>query len=435
MVDVSEVYIWGDLVGAVRWDNTQQLASFQYADSFLRKDIELSPIKIPTSDGNRIHRFPELRSNRTDEPNTFQGLPGLLADVLPDKYGNQLINVWLAQNGRRPNDMNPVEKLSFIGARGMGALEFRPTQLKITKRPFDIEISSLADAAQKILAVRDGFETNLQDDEHKAMVDILKVGTSAGGARPKAVIAYNKNTGVVKSGQAKAPKGFEHWMIKLDGVSDAQFGATHGFGRVEMAYHLMAIDCGITMMECDLLEDGDRAHFMTKRFDREGNDTKHHVQTFCAMQHFDYNHLFAYSYEQLFQTMRILKLTYPEAEELFRRMIFNVLATNYDDHTKNTGFMLKQGGKWELSPAYDICYSYDPTNVWVSQHTLSINGKHKNITRNDLLTIAKVNSIKKADKIITHISNIVADWDSYSKKISVNSKLSKSIKSTHVRMH
>jgi len=435
MVDVAEVYIWGDLVGAVRWDVSQQLASFQYADAFLRKGIELSPIKMPTQSGDRIHKFPELRSNRPDQPSTFKGLPGLLADVLPDKYGNQLINMWLAQNGRPPNDMNPVEQLSFIGARGMGALEFEPTQLKASKRPFDIEISSLADAAQKILAVRDGFETNLQDDEHKAMVDILKVGTSAGGARPKAVIAYNKKTGMVKSGQTKAPKGFEHWMIKLDGVSDAQFGATHGFGRVEMAYHYMAVDCGIQMMDCELLEDGDRAHFMTKRFDREGHDTKHHVQTFCAMQHFDYNHLMAYSYEQLFQTMRILKLSYPDAEEMFRRMVFNVMATNYDDHTKNFGFMLKQGGHWELSPAYDVCYSYDPTNVWVSQHTMSINGKHKDITKDDLLAIAKANSIKKATKIIDHVSNVVADWEAYSKKVDVNKKLSKSIQSTHVRMH
>jgi serine/threonine-protein kinase HipA len=435
MVDVAEVHIWGDLVGAVRWDVSQQLASFQYADAFLRKGIELSPIKMPTQTGNRIHKFPELRSNRPDEPSTFRGLPGLLADVLPDKYGNQLINIWLAQNGRPPNDMNPVEQLSFIGARGMGALEFEPTQLKATKRPFDIEIASLADAAQKILAVRDGFETNLQDDEHKAMVDILKVGTSAGGARPKAVIAYNQKTGMVKSGQTKAPKGFEHWMIKLDGVSDAQFGATHGFGRVEMAYYYMAVDCGIRMMDCELLEDGDRAHFMTKRFDREGHDTKHHVQTFCAMQHFDYNHIMAYSYEQLFQTMRILKLSYPDAEEMFRRMAFNVMATNYDDHTKNFGFMLKQGGDWELSPAYDVCYSYDPTNVWVSQHTMSINGKHKDITREDLLAIAKANSIKKANRIIDRVSDVVADWERYSKKVHVDKRLSTSIKSTHLRMY
>lgn len=435
MVDVAEIKIWDQAVGAVRWDVSQQLASFQYSDSFLRSGIELSPIKLPLADGNRIHRFPELRAQRPDEPSTFKGLPGLLADVLPDKYGNQLINVWLAQNGRPPNDMNPVEQLSFIGARGMGALEFEPTQLKSSKRPFDIEITSLADAAQKILAVRDGFETNLQDDEHKAMIDILKVGTSAGGARPKAVIAYNPTTGLVKSGQTKAPKGFEHWMIKLDGVSDAQFGATHGYGRVEMAYHLMAVDCGITMMPCELLEDGDRAHFMTKRFDREGHDTKHHVQTFCAMQHFDYNNLYGFSYEQLFQTMRILKLSYPDAEELFRRMVFNVMATNYDDHTKNFGFMLKQGGQWELSPAYDVCYSYDPTNVWVSQHTLSINGKHNDITRTDLLNIAKANSIKKADKIISHISTIVADWEQYAKKVQVEKTLRDGIQNTHVRMH
>ncbi len=435
MVDVAEVYIWGELVGAVRWDANLQLASFQYSESFLKKGVELSPIMMPNNAGSRIHRFPELRANRPEEPSTFKGLPGMLADVLPDKYGNRLINIWLAQNGRPPNDMNPVEQLSFIGARGMGALEFEPTQLKTSRRPFDIEIKSLADAAQKILAVRDGFQTNLQDNEHKAMVDILKVGTSAGGARPKAVIAYNKDTGVVKSGQTKAPKGFEHWMIKLDGVSDAQFGATHGYGRVEMAYHRMAVDCGINMMECLLLEDGDRAHFMTKRFDRDGHDTKHHTQTFCAMRHFDYNHLFAYSYEQLFQTMRMLRLTYPEAEELFRRMVFNVLATNYDDHTKNFGFMIEQGGRWKLSPAYDVCYSYDPTNVWVSQHTMSINGKHKDITKEDLLNVAKANGIKRADRIIAHISNIVADWKRYSKDQQVDNKLSARIGKTHLRMH
>jgi len=434
MVDVAEVKIWGDLVGAVLWDQNQGLASFQYDAKFLSSTYDLSPIKIPLKSGNRIYTFPELRSSRTGEPNTFQGLPGLLADVLPDKYGTQLINVWLAQNGRAENSMNPVEKLCFIGSRGMGAMEFEPTHLKASKQPFIVEIKSLVDMAQKMLSKKEGFETNFQESEQKAMIDILKIGTSAGGARPKAVIAYNKKTGEVKSGQTKAPKGFEHWLLKLDGVSDAQFGTTHGWGRVEMAYHLMAKDCGIEMMECQLLEESDRAHFMTKRFDREGPETKHHVQTFCAMQHFDYNNIYAYSYEQLFQTMRTLKLSYPEAEQMFRRMVFNVLSINYDDHTKNFSFILKKGERWKLAPAYDVCYSYDATNTWVNQHTLSINGKHKNISKEDLLTLAKANNIKKGDKIIDEIKSIINNWNTYSVKVGVDAKLKELISNTIIAL-
>jgi serine/threonine-protein kinase HipA len=395
MVDVAEVKIWGELVGAVRWDSDRQLASFQYDTKFLAKEYDLSPIKMPVKNGNRIYNFPELRQAKDELIATFKGLPGLLADSLPDKYGNQLINIWLAQNGRPPNSMNPVEQLCFIGSRGMGALEFEPSQLKVSKQTFSFEIKSLVEVAQKMLSKRQEFGVNLNQDEQQAMTEILKIGTSAGGARPKAVIAYNKKTGEVRSGQTKAPNGFEHWLIKLDGVSDAQFGISHGYGRVEYAYYLMAKDCGLEMMDCELLEENNRAHFMTKRFDREGSDVKHHVQTLCGIQHFDYNNLYGYSYEQLFQTMRMLKLTYPEAEQMFRRMVFNVMATNYDDHTKNFSFRLKQNGKWELSSAYDVCYSYSPDNIWVSQHTLSINGKHKDITRFDLLTIADANNIKR----------------------------------------
>jgi serine/threonine-protein kinase HipA len=432
MVDSAEVKIWGELVGAIRWNVVQQVATFQYDKKFLLKGWELSPLKMPLSNGDRIYRFPELRKDKEEEVATFKGLPGLLADVLPDKYGNQLINLWLAQNGRPVNSMNPVEQLCFIGARGMGALEFEPAQLKATKQPFDIEIKSLVDIAQKMLTKRESFNANMNDDEEKALSEILKIGTSAGGARAKAVIAYNKETGVVKSGQAKAPKGFEHWLIKLDGVSDAQFGESHGYGRVEYAYYLMAKDCGINMMECELLEENGRAHFMTKRFDREGHDIKHHVQTFCGIQHFDYKNLFSYSYEQLFQTMRMLRLTYPEAEQMFRRMVFNVYATNYDDHTKNFSFRLKKDSKWELSPAYDICYSYDPTNIWVSQHTLSINGKHKNISNEDLMTIAKANNIKKGEQIIEDVKAIVCEWNHYAEKASVRSDLQMAIKTNLV---
>ncbi len=434
MVDVAEVKIWGKLVGAVRWDTSRQLAVFQYDKKFLAKGHDLSPIKMPIKNGDRIYSFPELRKAKDEQTSTFKGLPGLLADALPDKYGNQLINIWLAQNGRPPDSMNPVEQLCFIGARGMGALEFEPAQLKSEKHTFAIEIKSLVEVAQKMLSNRESFEVNLHKDEQKAMSEILKIGTSAGGARPKAVIAYNKKTGEVRSGQTKAPKGFGHWLLKLDGVSDAQFGSSHGFGRVEYAYYLMASDCKVQMMDCELLEENGRAHFMTKRFDREGNYTKHHVQTFCGIQHHDYNNLYGYSYEQLFQTMRTLKMDYPEAEQMFRRMVFNVMATNYDDHTKNFSFRLKQNGKWELSPAYDVCYSYDPKNVWVSQHSLSINGKHKEINKFDLMTIANANNIKKGEKIIKEIKETVCNWSEYANKAKVSSELKGFITKTLVAL-
>lgn len=430
MVDVAEVKIWGELAGAVRWDKENQLASFQYDSNFLTKGYDLSPIKMPIQNGNRIYSFPELRKAKDEHIATFKGLPGLLADSLPDKYGNQLINIWLTRNGRPPDSMNPVEKLCFIGSRGMGALEFEPTQLKASKQTFAIEIKSLVEVAQKMLSNREGFESNLRKGEQKAVSDILKIGTSAGGVRPKAVIAYNKKSGEVRSGQTNVPKGFDHWLIKLDGVSDAQFGTSQGFGRVEYAYYLMAKDCDIRMMDSELLEENGRAHFMTRRFDREANNTKHHIQTFCGIQHFDYNNLYGYSYEQLFQTMRMLRMTYPEAEQMFRRMVFNVLATNCDDHTKNFSFRLKQNGKWELSPAYDVCYSYDPQNVWVSQHSLSVNGKHKDINRDDLLTVATANNIKKGDRIINELKGVVCDWEQYAKRVHVSSRLCSSISKT-----
>ncbi len=432
MVDVAEVKIWSESVGAVRWDLDQQFASFQYDENFLAKGFDLSPIRMPIENGNRIFSFPELRKAKEEEVATFKGLPGLLADALPDKYGNQLINIWLAQNGRSPNSMNPVEQLCFIGSRGMGALEFEPSQLDTSKRAFSIEIKSLVEIAQKMLFNREGFEVNLHENEQKAMREVLKIGTSAGGARPKAVIAFDRKSGEIRSGQTNIPAGFEHWLIKLDGVSDAQFGSTHGFGAVEYAYYLMAQDCGIEMMECRLFKENGRAHFMTKRFDRGENNIKHHIQTFCGIQHFDYNNLYGYSYEQLFQTMRMLRMTYPEAEQMFRRMVFNVLATNYDDHTKNFSFRLKQNDKWELSPAYDICYSYDPNNVWVSQHTLSINGKHKAINKYDLMKIANANNIKRGEKIIEQVRKAVCNWGLYANKATVSLDLARSIKKTLV---
>ncbi len=426
MVDIAYVKIWGEDVGVIHWNENTQLASFQYHDKFLSKAWDLSPIKMPIKNGDRVYRFPELRTSR-DGQNTFKGLPGLLSDALPDKYGNQLINAWLVQNGRPEDGMNPVEQLCFIGKRGMGALEFSPAKFNTEEDAFSIEIDSLVNAAQNMLSERQSFKTNLNNNEEKALQEIVTIGTSAGGARPKAVIAYNENTKEVKSGQSDAPDGFEHWLLKLDGVSDAQLGDSEGWGRVEYAYYLMAKESGIEMMESRLLEENGRAHFMTKRFDREGNKTKHHIQTLCGIQHYDYNNMFAYSYEQLFQTMRLLRLTYPEAEQMFRRMVFNVLATNCDDHTKNFSFRLKQGQKWELSPAYDVCYSFDSNNTWVNQQTLSVNGKRKNITKDDLMVLAKTNSIKKGEQIIDLINNVVKNWDAFASENKVNEKLRKTI--------
>jgi serine/threonine-protein kinase HipA len=423
MVDVAEIFIWGELAGAVRWDEAQQLASFQYHPGFLQKGWNLSPLKLPISQGSRIYRFPELRREKDNAFDTFKGLPGLLADALPDRYGNQLINIWLAQQGRPADSMNPVEQLCFIGSRAVGALEFEPAQFPAHKTTFNIEINSLVETANRILYGKEAFSTNLDADEEKALKAILRVGTSAGGARPKAVIAYDPKTGDVRSGQTKVPEGYEHWLIKLDGVSGTQIGQSLGWGRVEYAYYLMATACGIQMMESRMLQEKGRSHFMTRRFDRETGNIKHHIQTLCGLKHFDYNNVYAYSYEQVFQTMRLLRLSYPEAEQMFRRMVFNVVAANCDDHTKNFSFRLKKDERWELAPAYDVCYSYDPGNIWVNQQTLSVNGKRKNITKADLMTIAQANSIKKGATIIAEINEVVRRFEEFASEAKVQDDL------------
>lgn len=431
-MNTAFVNIWGSRVGAVAWDSEQELASFEYDPNILSKGWDLAPIKMPLSTGRQIFSFPELRKPRNSGHDTFKGLPGLLADMLPDKYGNQLINVWLAQQGRPADSMNPVEKLCFIGTRGMGALEFEPATPKSQSKAYKIEMESLVEVSRQMLERREEFAADLSDDEEKAMLDILRIGTSAGGARPKAVVAFNEKTGEVRSGQAKAPRGFEHWLIKLDGVSDAQLGDSHGYGRVEMAYYAMAKDCGLDMMECRLLEENGRAHFMTKRYDRAGGDTKHHAQTWCAMEHFDFNEIGSYSYEQLFQTMRKLGLNYQEAEQMYRRMVFNVIARNCDDHTKNFSFRLIKDQDWTLAPAYDICHAYRPDSYWVRRHALSINGKREGFTRADLLTVAKSMNIKKGNRIIEQVTGVVGQWPAYAKVQNVDRQKVQSIAGTLV---
>ena len=433
-MNVAEVSIWGELAGAVAWDNAAGLAAFEYDTGFKSKGWDISPLQMPVSDTRNIYSFPALRKKAEPALDSFRGLPGLLADVLPDRYGNELINQWLARQGRPQDSMNPVEMLCFIGTRGMGALEFQPATMKESKRTFAVEIESLVDMAKKMLSGKEAFAANLRTDEEKAIPELLRIGTSAGGAKPKAVIAYNEKTGEVRSGQTAAPKGFEHWLVKLDGVSDVQLGTSHGYGRVEMAYCNMATACGITMMPSRLLEENGRAHFMTKRFDREGGSTKHHIQTFSALKHFDYNSVTSFSYEQLFQTMRELKLTYPEAEQMFRRMVFNVAARNCDDHTKNFSFRLKKDARWELAPAYDLCHAYQPDHQWVSQHALSINGKRTDITREDLLEIGRSIKNKKASEVIDEINATVAQWKQYADETAVSPDLRDRIAKTLVHL-
>ncbi len=418
------INIWGIRVGAVSWDDEQKLGSFEFEPSFPINNWDVSPIKMPVDKTGQIFNFPELIGSTT-----YKGLPGLLADVLPDRYGNTLINTWLARNGRQPDSMHPVEMLCFTGNRGMGALEFEPVSPKSGDTATKIEISGLIEIAQDILNNRNSFHTSLTENEEKALTDILKVGTSAGGARAKALIAYNEKTGEVRSGQASAPKGFEQWLIKFDGVHDTQFGESSGYGRVEMAYYHMAKACGIEMTECRLLEEHNRAHFMTKRFDRQAGE-KLHVQTWCAMDHKDFQQVGNFSYEELFQTMRTLGLAYPRAEQLYRRMIFNVIARNCDDHTKNFAFTMDKTGLWDLSPAYDICHAYRPSSIWVSKQSLSVNGKREQINRNDLVFLANQMNIKKPNELINEVQDSVKNWKRYAKEVGVEKKLTDAIQAT-----
>jgi serine/threonine-protein kinase HipA len=426
MITTAYINIWNKRVGAIAWDDSNGLASFEYEASFLANNWDLAPLKMPIFGADKkVFSFPDLRGT-----STFKGLPGLLADVLPDKYGNSLINAWLASNGRPADSMNPVELLCFIGQRGMGALEFEPVLPKANNRSTKIELNSLIHIAQEILLGKQNFNANLSSDEAKALSDILKIGTSAGGARAKAVIAFNPDTNEIRSGQADAPKGFTHWLLKFDGVTDQQIGASSGYGRVEMAYYLMAKEAAIEMTECSLLEENDRAHFMTKRFDREHGKGKLHVQSFCAIAHNDFNEITLFSYEQLFETMRSMLLPYTNAEQLYRRMVFNVMARNCDDHTKNFSFIMDRTGQWKLSPAFDVCHSYRPGSSWVSQHSLSINGKRMDITRNDLLQVAKKMNIKKADTIIEQVHAAVSKWNDFAAQTGVKKELKEAISNT-----
>lgn len=430
MVSTAFVRIWDMMAGAVAWDDSTGTGSFEFEPSFLKNGLDLSPLAMPAAGAEgRIWSFPELRRSEV-----FKGLPGLLADVLPDRYGNILIDAWLARRGRPAGSMNPVEILCYIGKRGTGALEFEPPVPKSSSAATKIEIGEMVSLANEILSGRTGFAVNLSRDRAKALSDILKIGTSAGGARAKALIAFNSVTGEVRSGQADAPAGFKHWILKFDGVSDKLTGPTYGYGRVEMAYHLMAKDCGIEMTECRLLEEDGRAHFMTRRFDRTDEGSKLHMQSLCAMRHFDFNDVNSFAYEQLFETTRLLNLPSPVSDQIFHRMVFNVLARNCDDHTKNFAYLMNSEGRWSLAPAFDLCHTYSPANPWVSHQALTVNGKRINITHADFMSVARQMNIKKAGSIIDRVNDVVRDWSRYAKETGVDGKLARTIGHTLIKI-
>lgn len=414
MVDVAKVRLYGKNLGAFRWDAARNVAQFEYDPSFISTGLEPSPIVMPVRPG-RIYSFGNLN------PDTFNGLPGMLADSLPDTYGKALFEKWLAMTGRTSG--NPIESLCFLGKRCMGALEFEPATGPDTDANMKFEIDSLVSVAREALQGKESFNVNIKEDRKKAVSEILRLGTSAGGQRAKAIIAYNKQTGEIRSGQIPAPDGFEYYIIKLDGVSaEAGFKETQNFGRLEYSFSLLVKECGIEMSDCSLIEENGRAHFLTKRFDRMGTE-KIHMQSLCGIAHYDYMERGAYSYEQSFNIMRRLGLPYSQAQEMFRRIVFNVVMRNQDDHTKNISFLMERNGKWHLSPAYDMGFAFNPTGRWTSSHQMSVNGKYDNIQRTDLLALADLNGIKNASETIDKICDAASGWAEIAKNCGVPKKI------------
>jgi serine/threonine-protein kinase HipA len=410
----AAIHLYQTLIGAVTWDDAREIGYFEYDSEFLKSGIEISPLTLP------------LRAGRFSFPNlpreTFKGLPGLLADSLPDKFGNLLIDQWLAQQGRLPQSFDPVERLCYLGKRAMGALEFQPTLLPVG--PVEtLHLDALVQLANDALASRDDLHANLHQTP-EALATILRVGTSAGGARAKAVISWNPVTGEIRSGQLAPEPGFESWLLKFDGVSgnrDKEMSDPLGFGRIEYAYHLMARAAGITMSDCRLLEENNRAHFMTRRFDRGPKGEKFHMQSLCASAHFDFNQAGAYSYEQAFQTARRLGLPQTDLAELFRRAVFNILSRNQDDHTKNISFQMDRLGNWRLAPAFDLIYAYNPTGAWTNRHQMTLNGKRDGFLTDDLLAAASAADLKppKAKAILRQVHEAVSAWQTHAEAAAV----------------
>lgn len=420
------VRLWGQDVGAVSWLPDRDLAAFEFEPRFLARGLDIAPLAMPRhAASGQVFAFPTLSRE------TFLGLPGLLADALPDKFGNALIDAWLARTGRVIAEFNPVERLCYMGDRGMGALEFRPALNTGLKRRVSVDIAELVALAREVSAARRHLDARVgsgDGPDAEALRDILRVGTSAGGARAKAVIAMD-GAGRILSGQGPVPEGYDHWLLKFDGVADLLLGKTRDHGRIEYAYSLMASAAGITMSECRLLEENGRAHFLTKRFDR-GALGKRHLQSLCGLAHYDYNAPGAYGYEQVFAVMRELRLPRAEAVQQYRRILFNVVARNQDDHTKNIAFLMDQDGQWRLAPAFDMIYAHNPGGRWASRHQMTINGKRDGFTRDDLLAVGRSLGIHAPDRMLGEIVDVVARWPDYARETGVNPARAREILST-----
>ena len=426
---VAAVELWGTRIGAVALTDSNGVASFEYEPSFLASGIQLAPLMMALA--ARVYSFPELQRR------TFRGLPGLLADSLPDRFGNNLINAWLARQGRTPESFDAVERLCYTGQRGMGALEFKPVQGPSAQTSGAIQIAELVALASEILSQQQGLASSFQGPEREeALQTILRVGTSAGGARAKALIVWNASTGEVRSGQLEAPPGFSHWLLKFDGVSgnkDRELEDPQGYGLIELAYSRMARAAGITMTDCRLLEENGRQHFMTRRFDRDDAGNKLHMQSLGALAHFDYNEPGSYSYEQAFLVMRQLQLPMQALEEQYRRMVFNLIARNQDDHVKNIAFLMDRDGQWSLSPAFDITWSFNPAGDWTATHQMSVNGKRDQFTRADLLAVGRSAQLKRgrAEAIAEEVIAAVRDWPLYAAEANVREESCSQIQASH----
>ncbi len=420
MTTVAEVKLWGRTIGAVAIEEGAAVADFEYARDFIHSGIEVAPLMMPLS--STVHSFPGL-SHRS-----FHGLPGLLADSLPDSFGNALIDTWLATQGRAPQSFNAVERLCYTGSRGMGALEFTPIIGPKSESATRIQVDSLVALASDILSNRNDLNVSLSDkNKETALRDILRVGTSAGGARAKAIVAWNPDSNEVRSGQVRADDGFSHWVLKFDGVRgnrDKELNDPQGYGVIEYAYHKMAVDAGITMTDCRLLEENGRRHFMTRRFDRMDDGRKLHMQSLGALAHFDYNMAGAYAYEQAFLVIHQLDLPMDAIEQQFRRMTFNIVARNQDDHVKNIAFLMNKRGEWSLSPAFDMTYSFNPSGLWTSRHQMTLNGKGDDFILDDFRSCARAASMKRgrAETIINEVSTVVARWREYADEAGVNAE-------------
>lgn len=408
---IAEVRLWGSTIGAVAMVDRRNHAAFEFTPEFSRSGIEVAPLMMPL--GSLVYEFPSLSRA------AFHGLPGMLADSLPDRFGNALIDAWLATQGRTPASFTPVERLCYTGARGMGALEYRPALGPRSGQSTPVDVEALVHLASDVLTRHEHVGGRLDDDaDPGGLTDILVVGTSAGGARAKAVIAWNPQTNEVRSGQVPAGDGFQYWLLKFDGVAgnrDKELDDPQGYGVIEYAYSLMAQAAGLTMTECRLLEEHGRRHFMTRRFDRDDAGRKLHMSSLAALAHFDYNQAGAYGYEQAFQAMRTLGLPMSALEEQFRRMVFNIVGRNQDDHVKNIAFLMDKAGTWSLAPAFDVTYSYNPAGAWTSAHQMTVNGKRDGFTRDDLRAVAQVAGLKRgrADAIADEVTAAVHRWPEF----------------------